>query len=214
MVPRLLFFPANAGILSHMKTINIDAAVFVQLYGRFLMVKHMSSYLLLLSRGMVASIAFSLILVAIASGNLAKADGPIPSPNNPPPAQPSQNFILKESADRHLSNSFQVHNFVPILPSAYVKAFGLDNHLNYYYFKTPAELNAFLQGTDRLLYDANVSSALIQQRQRALEIAEKILKEFDGAKTNGFFPADSQQMARDLLEYSRNRLLFSVSGKR
>lgn len=178
------------------------------------MVKHMSSYLLLLSRGMVASIAFSLILVAIASGNLAKADGPIPSPKNPPPAQPSQDFILKEPADRYLSNSFGVHNFVPSLPSAYVKAFGLDNHLNYYYFKTPAELNAFLQGTDRLLYDANVSSALIEQRQRALEIAEKILKEFDGAKTNGFFPADSQQLARDLLEYSRNRLLFSVSGKR
>ena len=209
MVPRLLFFPANAGTLSYMKTINIDAAVFVQLYGRFLMVKHMSSYLLLLSRGMVASIAFSLILVAIASSNLAKADGPTQEP-----AQPSPDFILRESADKHLSNGFRVHNVVPTLPSAYVKAFGLDNHLNYYYFKTPAELNAFLQGTDRLLYDANVSSALIQQRQRALEIAEKILKEFDGAKISGFFPADSQQMARDLLQYSRDRLLFSVSGKR
>ena len=124
------------------------------------MVKHMSGYLWLLSRGMVASLVLALLLLAaIVGGNLAKADGPIPSPNNTPQPQSRQNFILKESADRHLSNSFQVHNFVPTLPSAYVKAFGLDNHLNYYYFKTPAEFNAFLQGTDRLLYDANVSSA-------------------------------------------------------
>lgn len=173
------------------------------------MVKHMSGYLLLLSRWMIGSIVLALLLLAaIAGGHLAKADGPTQEP-----AQPSPDFILRESADKHLSNSFGVHNFVPTLPSAYVKAFGLDNPLNYYYFKTPAELNAFLQGTDRLLYDANVSSALVQRRQ-ALEIAERILKEFDGAKTNGFSPADSQQLARDLLEYSRDRLLFSVSGKR
>jgi hypothetical protein len=173
------------------------------------MVKHVSGYLLLLSRGMVASIILALLLLAaIAGSNLAKADGPTQGST-----QPSPDFILRESADKHLSNGFGVHNFVPSLPSAYVRAFGLDNRLNYYYFKTPAELNAFLQGTDRLLYDANVSSALVQRRQ-ALEIAENILKEFDGAKTNGFFPADSQQLARDLLEYSRDRLLFSVSGQR
>ena len=172
------------------------------------MVWHMCCYFLLWSRGMVASIAFSLILVAIASSNLAKADGPTQEP-----AQPSPDFILRESADKHLSNGFRVHNVVPTLPSAYVKAFGLDNHLNYYYFKTPAELNAVLQVTDRLLYDANVSSALIQQRQRALEIAEKILKEFDGEKISGLFPNDTKKKTHDLQQYYRDRMLFSVSRK-
>lgn len=184
---------------------------------KVLMVKYMSRNLLLLSRQLVTLTFISLFLATmmVGSSHIVMADG-LPNPEGPPQPSPSSNQKLtsREYVHTDLSNSFGVHNFVPTVPSAYEQAFGSNDRINYYYFKTPVEMNAFLQGTDYLLYYANTSSSPIQKRRQALEIAEKLLKEFDNAKTSGYFPASSQQIARDLLEYSKNRLLYSVSGSK
>ncbi len=95
----------------------------------------------------------------------------------------------------------------------YVHAFGQDR-LNYFYFKTPQELMIFIHGAEQLLStDSLASGKNILHRQQALEIANRLLVEFDRTEAAGYIPAPAQKISRDLLDYSRKRLLISISGR-
>lgn len=143
-----------------------------------------------------------------------KTDGP-PGPGPGPGPGPSPDPILLptkqpiEGRDRYNQSLA-----APLVSGyGYVHAFGQDR-LNYFYFKTPQELMVFIHGAEQLLStDSLASGKNILHRQQALEIANRLLVEFDRTEAAGYIPAPAQKISRDLLDYSRKRLLISISGR-